>query len=222
MPPDRHVLRFTDHAVRQYRRRYQPELSFDECARVLVAAASSARPNPDRRCYRNATVWRIGALGDVDAVVVQGYDGPRAVTIYWPRQVNGREIDPAELAEAEERLLRAEQAQAEAARALEAVPPPPPPPPPPPRGSGDMFEAWHVAKERHKTARLELTTAELVTSVIKDEMKTLRHAISRDAEDMKRALRLALDAMAPELRATVRAEISKFNENLATDKWLLW
>lgn len=223
MTADRYALRFTDHAIRQYRKRYQPDLSFDECARVLTTAAPSAKPNPDRRCYRDsATVWRIGTLGDVDAVVVQDHDGPLAVTIYWPRQVSGRAIDPAELAEAEERLRRAEQAQATAARAVEAAPPPLPPPPPQPKGN-DTFETWQVAKARFKAAQCELLHAQLVTAVIRDELRTLRHEISRTPEiaDLTTALRLALYALSPELRAAVRAEISKFSGYLATDEWLM-
>jgi len=179
-------------------------------------------PNPDRRCYRDsATVWRIMALGDVDAVVVQDHDGPIAVTIYWPRQVSGRAIDPAELAEAEERLLRAEQAQVTAARAVEAAPPPPPPPPPQPKGD-ITYEAWHAAKARHKTAQCELMTAQLVTGMIRDELKTIRHEASRTTEvaNLNEALRLALNAMTPELRALVRAEIAKFDERFASDAWL--
>ena len=220
MSSDRYVLRYTDHAIRQYRWRYQPDLSYDECARVLVEAAPSAKPNPDRRCYRDsAAVWRLVSLGEVDAVVVQAHDGPLAVTIYWPRQVSGRAIDPIELFEAKERLRRAEEAQATAALAVEVTPPPPPPPPPQPKGS-DVFETWHAAKERYKTAQLEWMTAQLVTAAIRDEQKTLRHEISREAEsaDLTRALRLALNALSPELQAVVCVEISKFNERLAA--WL--
>lgn len=223
-PSNRYALRFTDHAIRQYRRRYQPDLSFDECARVLAEAAPSARPNPDRRCYRDsATVWRLAALGDVDAVVVQGHDGPIAVTVYWPRQVSGRAIDPAELAEAEERLRLAEQAQATASRAVEAAPPPQPPPPPLlPAKAAVTHEEWQAAKARHKAAQCELMTAQLVTATIRDELKMLRHEVTRATAvaNVSAALRLALNAMTPELRASVRAEIAKLDENLASEAWL--
>lgn len=220
------VIRFEPHAVDRYRQRFAPDLSYDEATAALAAAAPGAIPLKERTTAGDA-LWRLPDLGVV--IVTKrdpGVTGHVCVTVLprsasrdyrpVPQHLDDRmaaaDLLAASIAADEARLADARRAVTFAASTVAA--------------ERDAVKVSQVEKarpavleatartlaavkvERAVTAKVEpirsrLALAHIEMAIVKEECKTIRHALTTDEtiSRLKGALRLAMRALHGEAEA---------------------
>ena len=198
-------MKFTDHAIRQFIRRHAPDMDFNAAASELAAAGPCATPT-GRVGYRGAMVYSLPAIA-IEVMAVKVSHGDLLAVTVLPVRYTGRQIDPREVYEAEQRLKAGEAtleagAEALAAIAAEIVET---------SGKPATTEGQRDLSQRYRAAKWAVEEARLVVPIIRDELKTIRHEIStlaeidRSREALKRAIRAVPPAMRPQVLEAVRA-----------------